>query len=152
MVLFINPANHAPGVKNGPARGSFAPIDLQWEKHKKVFFSETTRHRDFLFCVAMFSGSLYKSCQPCPWGQIWPGPGGHYLPDSQWEKHKKNLLLRNHKAQSFHILCVAMYSGSLYKSCHMCPWGSILAPPRGQHGKKIFISETTRPRAFLFCM
>ena len=29
-------------------------------------------------------------------------------------KNKKNLL-RNHKAQSFHILCVAKYSGPLYQ-------------------------------------
>ena len=33
----------------------------------------------------------------------------------QWENIKKNLPLRNHKAQSFHILCVAMYSTPLYK-------------------------------------
>ena len=34
---------------------------------------------------------------------------------------KKHLLLRNHKAHSFHILCVAMYSGPLYKSSQPCP-------------------------------
>ena len=43
--------------------------------------------------------------------------------DLQWEKHKKNLLLRNHKAQSFHILCVAIYSVPLYKSIRAPPWG-----------------------------
>ena len=32
-----------------------------------------------------------------------------------------NLLLRNHKAHSFHILYVTMYSGPLYKSCQPCP-------------------------------
>ena len=26
-------------------------IDLQWEKHKKIFFSETTRPRAFKFCM-----------------------------------------------------------------------------------------------------
>ena len=30
-------------------------------------------------------------------------------------KTLKNVLLRNHKTHSFHILCVAMYSGPLYK-------------------------------------
>ena len=46
-----------------------------------------------------------------PWGSLAPI-------DLQWEKHKKkNLLLRDHNAQSFHILCVAMYSGPLYKPC-----------------------------------
>ena len=39
----------------------------------------------------------------------------------QWEKHKKNLLLRNHKAQSFHILCVAMYSTPLYNPANHVP-------------------------------
>ena len=53
--LYINPADHAPGVKNGPTPGSFAPT---------------------------------------------------------MGKHK-NLLLRIHKAQSFHILCVAMYNTPL---------------------------------------
>ena len=37
-----------------------------------------------------------------PWGTLAPI-------DLQWEKHKKNLLLRNHKAQSFHILFVAIF-------------------------------------------
>ena len=64
----------------------------------------------------MYSGPLYKSCQPCPWGARLGGIMGKTL---------KNLLLRNHrhKAQSFHILYVAMYSGPLYKSCQPCPWG-----------------------------
>ena len=55
-------------------------------------------------------------------------PQGSLAPmDLQWEKYiyKKNLLLRNHKGQSFPILCVAMYSGPLYKSCP----GSIQAMP-----------------------
>ena len=34
--LYINPAKHAPRVKNGPTPvGSVAPLDLQLEKHKK---------------------------------------------------------------------------------------------------------------------
>ena len=43
---------------------------------------------------------------------------------------KKNLLLQNHKAQSFHILRVAMCSGPPYKSCQPCPWGQ-KGPARG---------------------
>ena len=83
--------------------------------------------------VAMCSGFVYKSCQSC--SKMAP-PRGSLAPiDLQWEKHKKNLLLRNHKAQSFHILSVAMYSGPLYKYCKPCPWG--LYRPRlggGGHG------------------
>ena len=111
MVLYINPANHAPGVKNGPA-----------------------------------PGPLYKSCLPCPWGPYRPRPRGVMA------KNIKNLLLQNHKAQSFHVLSVAMYSGHLYKSCQLCPWGPYGPRPGGGGGdgswvkhKKIFFSETTRP-------
>ena len=32
-----------------PSRGSLSPTDLQWEKHKKIFFSEATRSRVFKF-------------------------------------------------------------------------------------------------------
>ena len=35
MVLYINCANHVPGVKFGHARGSIVSIDLQLEKLKK---------------------------------------------------------------------------------------------------------------------
>ena len=48
----------------------------------------------------------------------------------------KNLLLRNHMAQSFHTFSVAMYSGPLYKSCQLCPWGPY-RHPWGRHGKNI---------------
>ena len=52
-------------------------------------------------------------------------------------KTLKNLLLRNHKAQSFHILCVAMYSGPLYKSCQRCPWGPYGPRPGDVMGKTL---------------
>ena len=65
--------------------------------------------------------------------------------DLQWETHKN--LLRNHKAQSFSILCVTTYKGPLYKSCQPCPWGPYRRRPGVVMGKtkKIFFSETTRP-------
>ena len=57
-------------------------------------------------------------------------------------KHKKNLL-RNFKAQSFYILCVAMYSRPLYKSCQPCPCGSYGPRPGGIMGKtKKYCSPT----------
>ena len=64
-------------------------------------------------------------------------PGVHTgpAPGASWEKRKKNLLLQNHKAQSFHILSVAMYSGPLYKSCQTCPWGPYGPHPGGVIGK-----------------
>ena len=70
-----------------------------------------------------------------PLGTKMAPPQGSLAPiDLQWEKHKKNLLLRNHKAQSFHILSVAMYSGPLYKSCQPCPWGLYRPRPGGGGG------------------
>ena len=62
-------------------------------------------------------------------------------------RHGKNIknLLRNHKAQSFYILYVAMCSGPLYKSCQMCP-GSIQAQPSGRHGKSIKKSSSPKPQ------
>ena len=45
-----------------------------------------------------------------------PAPGRH-------RKNIKNLLLRNHMAQSFHMLCGPMYNPLLYKCCQRCPWG-----------------------------
>ena len=107
MVLFIIPAYRAPGVHTGPPWGCHGKNikNLLLQNHKAQSFH--------ILCVAMFSGPLYKSCQSCPWGQKWPRPGGSLAPiDLQWEKHKKNLLLQNHKAHGFLtcILFVAMYS------------------------------------------
>ena len=94
------------GSKMAPPRGSLSPIDLQWEKHKKNLLLRNHKAQSFhILSVAMYSGPLYKSCQPCPWGPYGPRPGGVL------EKTLKNLLLQNHKTQSFHILCVAMYKG-----------------------------------------
>ena len=59
----------------------------------------------------------YFVCSNAPGLHTGPAPG------ASWGKHKKNLLLRNHKAQSFHILYVAMFSGPLYKSSQSCSWG-----------------------------
>ena len=96
----------------------------------------------------MYIGPLYKSCQPCPWGAYRPRPGG------VMGNTLKNLLLRDHKAQSFLILFLATYSGPLYKSCQLCPLVSIRAPPGGRHGKNIkkIFSETIWPRAFICCV
>ena len=47
----------------------------------------------------------------------------------------KNLLLRNHKALGFHILCVAMYKSPLYKSCKLCPRGPYGSRCGGVMGK-----------------
>ena len=59
-----------------------------------------------------------------PLGSIRAPPGGRH------GKNKKNLLLRNHMAQSFHISCGPMYNPLLYKCCQGCPWGPYRPRPR----------------------
>ena len=59
------------------------------------------------------------------------------MPRGHHGKNIKNLLLRNHKPQSFHILFVAMYSVPLYKSCQPCPWGPYRPRPGGVMGKTL---------------
>ena len=79
MVLYINCASHAPGVKFGHVPGLDSFHRLTIGKTKKIFFSETTRPTAFSFdiwYVAMANGPLHKLCHSCPWGQIWPRPRG----------------------------------------------------------------------------
>ena len=49
MVLYINCASHAPGVKFGHAPGLDSLQRLTIEKTKKIFFSETTRPTALIF-------------------------------------------------------------------------------------------------------
>ena len=51
MVLYINCANHAPGVKFGHALGvdSLHRPTIGKKKTKKIFFSETTRPTALIF-------------------------------------------------------------------------------------------------------
>ena len=59
-------------------------------KTKKIFFSETFD----IWYVAMANGPLHKLCHSCPWGQIWPRPGGSIVSiDLLWGKKIKTLLL-----------------------------------------------------------
>ena len=62
------------GVKNGPAPGVISSRRHIMGKHKKNPFP---RNQSFhILHEAMYSGPLYKSCQPCPWGPYRPHPGG----------------------------------------------------------------------------
>ena len=103
-------------------------MDFNWS-----YFTFLTRRKNMRLPLITFfqcSIPLYKSCQPCPWVPYGPALGRGVM-----GKSLKNLLLRNHKAQSFHILFLAMYSGPLYKSCQPCPWGPYGPRPGGVMGK-----------------
>ena len=49
MVLYINSASHAPGVKFGHAPGVDSLHRLTFGKTKKIFFSKTTRPTALIF-------------------------------------------------------------------------------------------------------
>ena len=64
MVLYINYAIHAPGVKFGhaPGPGLIVSIDLLWEKNSKIFFSETTGPTALIFGMWQWLMVLYINC------------------------------------------------------------------------------------------
>ena len=69
VVLFINPANCAPGVHMGPASGA------SWEKRKKNLLLRNHMAQSFhMLCGPMYDTLLYKCCQRCPWGPYRPHP------------------------------------------------------------------------------
>ena len=86
-------------------------------KTKKNLLLQNKKVQSFhILYVAMYSGPLYKSCQPCPVVKMAPPRWSLAHIDLQWKKKTLKHLLRNHKAQSFPILC-----GPPYKSCQPCP-------------------------------
>ena len=107
----------------------------------------------------MSCGALHKSCKPSPWGRNGPTTGSLTPIALQWEKHREKYLLPNQKAQSFYILCVAMYSIPLNNSCQLCPWGPDMPRPKDaiifhrlitEIHETIFFSETVKAKACLF--
>ena len=99
----MNPANCAPGVHTGPALGaSLSAIGFQWKIHEKIFFSETTIAKAFIFGMQHCYVELYINPAKHALGVRNGPPWGSIAPlDLQLEKHIKNLLLRNHMAQSY---------------------------------------------------
>ena len=76
MVLYINCASHAPGVKFGHAPGVDSLHRLTMGKTKIKFFSETKKAQSFyILYVAMFGIPHYKLCQSCPWVKFGHAPG-----------------------------------------------------------------------------
>ena len=59
----------------GPASGGGGGA---WVKHKKKSSSPKPHGPELSYsmCSNVFSGPLYKSCQPCPCGPYGPRPGG----------------------------------------------------------------------------
>ena len=62
MVLYINCAIHAPGVKFGQAPEVDSLNRLAMGKKSKIFFSETTGHTALIFCMWQWLMVLYINC------------------------------------------------------------------------------------------
>ena len=62
MVLYINCANHVPGVKFGHAPGVDSLHRPTIGKTKKIFFSETTRPTALIFGMYQWLMVLYINC------------------------------------------------------------------------------------------
>ena len=108
--------------------------------------------------MATSRGSPHTLLKESPWGQKWPRPRGQKFGiEIYWETFK-NLLLQNHKAESFHIWYMATSRGPLHILLKESPWGQKWPRLRAQVFTlkykwkllKIFVSETTKPRAFVF--
>ena len=62
MVLYINCAIHAPGVKFGHAPGVDSLHRLTMGKKKKIFFSEATGPTALIFCMWQWLMVIYINC------------------------------------------------------------------------------------------
>ena len=91
MVLYINYAIHAPGVKFGQA----AEVDsLNRLAMGKIFFSETTGHTGLIFCMWQWLMVLYINCAShAPGVKFGHAPGVDSLHRLTMGKTNKNLLL-----------------------------------------------------------
>ena len=76
MVLYINCASHAPGVKFGHAPGVDSLHRLTMGKTKKKLLLLNQKAQSFfILYVAMFGSPHYKLCQSCPWVKFGDAPG-----------------------------------------------------------------------------
>ena len=74
---FINPANRVPGAQIGHAPGaSLSNIGLEWEKYEKIFFSETTRPKTYIFSMQQrLVVPFINPANHAPWVQVGHAPG-----------------------------------------------------------------------------
>ena len=76
MVLYINCASHAPGVKFGHATGVDSFHRLTMGKTNKNLLLRNQKAQSFyILYVAMFGSPHYKLCHSCPWVKFGHAPG-----------------------------------------------------------------------------
>ena len=76
MVLYINCASHAPGVKFGHAPGVDSLHRLTMgNTNKNLLLGNQKAQSFYILYVATFGGPHYKLCQSCPWVKFGHAPG-----------------------------------------------------------------------------
>ena len=132
MVLYINCAIHAPGVKLATSRGLIVSIDLLWEKNSKIFFYETTGPTALIFCMWQWLMVLYINCANHVTGvKFGHAPGVDSLHRPTIGKTKKIFFSETTRPTALIFGYVAMANGPLHKLCHSYPWGQIWPGPGG---------------------
>ena len=94
MVLYINCAIHAPGVKVDQAPGVDSLHRLAMGKNSTIFFSETIGPTALIFCMWQWLMALYINCAShAPGIKFGHAPGVDSLHRLTMGETKQNLLL-----------------------------------------------------------
>ena len=131
MVLYINCANHVPGVKFGLAPGVDSLHRPTIGKTKKIFFSETTRPTALIFCMWQWLMVLYINCAShAPGVKFGHPPGVDSLHRLTMGKTKKNFFSETKRPRAS-IFCMQQCLVVPIIDCASHAPGSNLAMPRG---------------------
>ena len=131
MVLYINCANHVPGVKFGHAPGVDSLHRPTIGKTKKIFFSETTRPTALIFCMWQWLMVLYINCAShAPGVKFGHAPGVDSLHRLTMGKTKKNFFSETKRPRAS-IFCMQQCLVVPIIDCASHAPGSNLAMPRG---------------------
>ena len=131
MVLYINYANHVPGVKFGHAPGVDSLHRPTIGKTKKIFFSETTRPTALIFCMWQWLMVLYINCAShAPGVKFGHAPGVDSLHRLTMGKTKKNFFSETKRPRAS-IFCMQQCLVVPIIDCASHAPGSNLAMPRG---------------------
>ena len=131
MVLYINCANHVPGVKFGHAPGVDSLHRPTIGKTKKIFFSETTRPTALIFCMWQWLMVLYINCAShAPGVKFGHAPGVDSLHRLTMGKTKKKFFSETKRPRAS-IFCMQQCLVVPIIDCASHAPGSNLAMPRG---------------------
>ena len=131
MVLYINCANHVPGVKFGHAPGVDSLHRPTIGKTKKIFFSETTRPTALIFCMWQWLMALYINCAShAPGVKFGHAPGVDSLHRLTMGKTKKNFFSETKRPRAS-IFCMQQCLVVPIIDCASHAPGSNLAMARG---------------------